>query len=454
MAGILDAVKTVVIVMMENRSFDHMLGHLSLENPASPVKGLKADALANGVYTNDYLDTPYPLYELGEDVELDSDIPHEWPAVATQLHWDGAAATFTMDGFVEAYAQAGNVTNAQCIPMGYFPSRLVPGTDFLAKEFCVCDNWFSPLPASTQPNRTMALCGDSAIATTHLQLIPIGLNIFEWMDDNTHKVRWRVYHDGFSFYTLYDRLLPRVIGPEFRRFNTFHSDMMADPAADDPQVIIVEPCYESAPHFGTQQANDNHAPLAVGHGEDFLRQVYMGVTANAERWGSTVMILCYDEHGGFYDHVPPPSISYKTTGDDPVTFSNLGPRVPGIIVSPFVMPGSVFSGLLDHTSILQFMAEKFGNGAPFSATVEQRREQQIGSISDVLSEQAVRPIPPVPTQTMTVTTVLGKQLTAKPPEPMEQAFANAANQLMAQYPDPANTVYPELKAWKDGQERK
>jgi phospholipase C len=230
--------------------------------------------------------------------------------------------------------------------------------------------------------------------------------------------------------------------------------MLAAPAADDPQVIIVEPCYESAPHFGTQQANDNHAPLAVGHGEDFLRQVYLAVTANAERWASTVMILCFDEHGGFYDHVPPPRIGYTTTGDEAVTFSNLGPRIPGIVISPFAAAGSVFSGLLDHTSILQFLAEKFGNGALFSPTVEQRREQQIGSISAVLSEQPARPIPPVPTLTMTVTTVLGKQLAAKPPEAMEQAFANAADQMMAQYPAQADATYPELKAWKDGQARK
>ena len=131
-----------------------------------------------------------------------------------------------------------------------------------------------------------------------------------------NKIRWRVYHDGFSFFSLYNSLWPFVFGEQFRRTEFLYPDMLHEPAGQAPQVIIIEPSYEDAPHLGSKHPNDNHAPLAVGWGEDFLRRTYQAVTANPEKWARTVMVLYYDEHGGFYDHVPPPPIGYTTTGQD------------------------------------------------------------------------------------------------------------------------------------------
>jgi phospholipase C len=447
MASILDEVKTIILVMMENRSFDHMLGHLTLENPALPIEGLKAESVADGSYSNHYKDTPYPPYPLVVDVELEADVPHEWNFVATQMHWDAAATKFAMDGFVQAYADAGNIPKQPCIPMAYFPSNLVPITTFLAKNFCVCDHWFSPIPTSTQPNRTMALCGDTAIFDTHTQLIPIGANMFDWME--TNNIRWKVYHDGFSFFALYDKLWRYVLGDNFSRFTNFYADQLLAPADDDPQVIIIEPCYEDAPHFGSQHPNDNHAPLAVGFGEDFLRQVYLAATANPQRWASTVMVLYYDEHGGFYDHVAPPAMPYTTTGDPSHAFTSLGPRIPGIIVSPFVAPGSIFSGVLDHTAVLQFLADKFTQGKPLCPNVTLRQSKGIHSLTEALSAQPPRPIVNIPPQPLSVQTSLGKYLPMAAPGNMELSFTNAADQLMQQQQPLAVKKYPELVAWKD-----
>jgi phospholipase C len=449
MANPLDQVQTVILLMMENRSFDHMLGHLTLDSPELPVEGLKAGSM--GDYTNDYLDTGYPVFPFANDQELDNDLPHEYNAVATQMQLNSITGTYTMHGFVEAYADAGYQVNPQCTPMGYFQQAQVPITDFLARNFCVCDHWFSPLPASTQPNRTMALCGDTPIFKTKTQLIDIQTNLFDWM--NANNIKWRVYHDGFSFYTLYPKLWPFVLGDNFKRFNTFYADQLIDPAPGDPQVIIIEPSYQDAPHFGSVHPNDNHAPLAVGFGEDFIRQAYLAATANSKRWAQTVMVLYYDEHGGFYDHVPPPAISYMTTESPDEKFLSLGPRIPGIVLSPWVAAGSAFSGTLDHTSVLQFLAEKFTPGSPFSTTVSNRKAAGIQSLTETLSQQDARPIPPVPTMQIPVETSLGKFLPTASPGDMEQSFTNAANALIAQQPQAAFATYPELVAWQDLQNK-
>src|SRR4030088_3025581 len=166
--------------MMENRSFDHMLGHLTLDNPELNIEGLRSDKMET--YTNDYLESPYPVYPIEVDQELEADLPHEMNDVATQMQWEKNQEVFTMHGFAEAYIRANpgiDPRNPQCIPMGYFKKEQVPISNFFARNFMVCDNWFSPIPTSTQPNRTMALCGDSPIYRTGPQLIDIGINIFE-----------------------------------------------------------------------------------------------------------------------------------------------------------------------------------------------------------------------------------------------------------------------------------
>ena len=445
MINVHEKVKTVVLVMFENRSFDHMLGHLSLEGTNPNIDGLKAPLTQ---YENLYMGDVYNPHKIDVDSALPFDIPHEWDYVAMQMAKSNVTQKFTMSGFVEAYAKATGLNpNPQTEPMGYFPSGMVPITSFLAQQYCACDRWFSALPTSTQPNRTMAFCGESPIFDTKTRITHTADSIFAWMERN--NIRWRNYHDGFSFFALYDNMWKYVLGNNFKDYEKLYLDMKSPVSANDPQVIIVEPTYADAPHIGSDRPNDNHAPLAIGWGEEFLRRTYEAVIANKERWGNTVMVVYYDEHGGFNDHVPPPLIPYTTVGDEPHTFASLGPRIPGIIVSPFTNSGSICHDVLDHTSVLQFLAEVFTPGKPYSASVNNRKNAGINSISAALTNNNPAPPPLPPTQAINVVSALGRSIATAPQGGMATSFELAANQMLDTRTDEMKEKYPELFQWRD-----
>jgi phospholipase C len=446
MANILDRVKTVVLLMFENRSFDHILGHLSFEKINTQIDGLHAP-LSN--FNNIFEGDTYDAYAIEGDTQLPFDLPHEYDEVAAQLSKSGVTGRFTMSGFVETYAKkTGSIPNVNCQPMGFFKSAQDPISSFLASRFCVCDRWFAPLPTSTQPNRNMGFFGDTNNHFTKAGLIDMENSIFDWM--TTNNIRWRVYHDGLSFFILYNKQWRHVFGNNFRRYEELAYDIMNEPEDVAPQVIIIEPSYQSAPHIGSDRPNDNHAPLAIGWGEEFLRNTYRALIANLKKWESTVMITYYDEHGGFYDHVPPPNISYQTKSDQPYNFESLGVRVPAIIASPLVKPGSVCRSQFDHTSVLQFLSEKFSPGKPVSETVTRRHEQGIASITDALNNDGQLWAPPQPPTTpINVQTVLGRTIQIAPDSDVEKSFEIAANEAIQQRPEETRQKYPELFLWKE-----
>jgi phospholipase C len=293
----------------------------------------------------------------------------------------------------------------------------------------------------------MAFTGDTNIHDTKLRMISINDSIFDWMDRN--GIRWRVYHDGLSFFALYPKLWKHVLGKNFRDYEFLYRDMLQEPAKTAPQVIIVEPSYQDAPHIGSDRPNDNHAPLAIGWGEEFLRRTYQAVIANTAKWQNTVMINYYDEHGGFYDHVPPPLIPYSVTGKSPFNFESLGPRIPGVIVSPLVKPGSVCHSIFDHTSVLQFLAEKFTPGKPYSTSVQKRGNLGIASISQALNNDLTWNPPPPPSQALNVRTALGRTIATAPVNDLEASFEMAANELLQKERAAVVKKYPELLLWKD-----
>lgn len=363
-----------------------------------------------------------------------------------------------MTGFVEAYAALTNSEPVQqADPMGFFASTTVPITSFLARNFCVCDQWHAPLPSSTQPNRTIAFCGSSEIFDTSSgpRLISCDDILFDWLE-RAH-IRWRVYHDGLSFFALYPRAWPYVLSDRFRDFEYYFHDMLTEPIETGPQVIIVEPSYNDGPHIGPDHPNDNHPPLAIGWGEDFLRRVYEAAVTNPNRWRKTALIHYYDEHGGFYDHVPPPDIGYQTNGNPSHTFKSLGVRIPNIIVSPYVDRGSVCHDLFDHTSVLQFLAEVFTPGTPYSREVEERKAKGIKSISVALGDAPRADIPAAPSQQIRVESALGGAVRVRPANDLQASFELAAEKLMTAYPDASAKKYPDLFQWKaavDAERRK
>jgi phospholipase C len=435
----LNLIKTIVVVMMENRSFDHLLGYLSMAPYNWPnVDGLRDDpawkARVSSLYNNS-LFPPVPLID-PYDVMV-ADPPHERDDIALQMG-TSVNGVFPMNGFVTNYTKAKGaptVNPGDAVPvMGYFTPAQVPITDFLAQNFAICDHWFCSLPAGTQPNRLMSMSGFSNIDVNHYGL-PKQDTVYDWL--NAHNIRWRVYHEGLPFFMMMPKWIPDILaGHHFRPLAKLWDDVQNEPPGEFPQVIFVEPMYTDAPHLGV--SFDDHAPSAVKGGQQFLLEVYRALSLVPEVWKGTVMIVDYDEHGGFFDHVsppalrtdPPPGASYTRS------FETLGMRVPGFVVSPLVQPRTVFNPVLDHTSVLKFIAQKFGNGQPYSDVVDRRA---VGSILDVLNLDSPRAdIPTAPP----LIDYLNKQPPAagytpgtSPASPISQAFKNALDSIRGQPPD-------------------
>lgn len=356
-------IKTIVVVMMENRSFDHLLGYLSLPPENRPnVDGLKNTAGWLDKVTNSYQGTQYPPFPLTDPYHpIDADPPHERSDIALQMGKQ-TGGLFPLDGFIANYAAAPekpavNNTNKKPPVMGYFTADQVPVTDFFAKNFAICDHWFSSIPAGTQPNRLMAMGGFTTIDVNHT-IIPEQELVYDWLTRN--KVRWRVYHESIPFFGLMPKWLPDILREDhFRPFARFYDDVQNELPDEFPQVIFVEPTYTSAPHIDLPR--DDHAPSAIKGGQEFLLEVYRALTRSQDVWNSSVMVVTYDEHGGLFDHVSPPAVKTQPpAGSSYKSFETLGLRVPAFVISPFVKPGSVFNKTLDHTSVLKFIGQKFG----------------------------------------------------------------------------------------------
>ncbi len=441
----LDQFQTIVIVMMENRSFDHVLGHLSMARFGNrkDVEGL-VDPETNFDYTNFLNGQGYQPFEL-KDGPLLHDLPHSRASVATQLAKTGTR--FTMSGFADAYFQQSGSKVNDPPSLGFLSPVDTSISSFLAAQYAVCDNWFAPLPTDTQPNRSMAYSGYSLIENTKPRLIPTVKEsfVFEWL--NSRNVSWRVYHCGISFFTLFERFHEEVLGPNFRSFRHFPADFESESAAEMPSVIFIEPEYSDSPtHFGWTP-NDNHPPTPIGPGENFLRDIYNLLTRDSAKWNRTLLITTHDEHGGFFDHVPPLAISAVVPPHAlfSTAFESTGPRVPALIASPWISPGTVFKGSMDHTSILQLLSEKFAGTPDYNDEVARRRKLGIQSVSQVLAEPLAQPrtdIPSPPRETISSTIAQTPRL--EPQTDSQQAFSAAAKDLLRYDRKRALEKYPEL----------
>ena len=392
----LNQIKTIVVVMMENRSFDNLLGYLTLPpHNRSNVAGLGTDPEWGAKVASSFNGAKYPPFLLTDPYDtIDADPPHERGPIAVQM---GAVANgaFAMDGFVTNYASAKGAkavaSGSQPPVMGYFTAEQAPVTDFFAEKYAICDHWFSSLPAGTQPNRLMAMSGFSKIEVNEVPL-PDQELIYDWLTQN--KIRWRVYHEDMPFFSMMLRWVPDILSENhFRPLARLFDDVQNEPPDELPQVIFVEPTYTDAPHLGL--SSDDHAPSAIKGGQKFLLEVYRAMTRVPDVWKGTVMVVTYDEHGGFFDHVSPPAIKTDPPpGASYPSFNSLGVRVPAFVLSPFVKPGTVYSKLLDHTSILKFIGQKFGPGGRYSNVVDNR---PVGSVMDVLNASAPNvPSAPIP----------------------------------------------------------
>ncbi len=441
----LSLVDTIVFLMMENRSFDHMLGHLSLSGSMPQVDGLHAP-LDQDQYANPHDGRVYHPFEM-RDGRLESDVPHNREHIPTQFAYSETSGRYEMNGFARGYFEYRPQADINITPpsLGILPAADVPISTFFAEKFAICDRWFSSLPTGTPPNKLMSLTGRSRVEDVGLGIAPSDNLVTDWL--TRRNIRWRVYHDGLPFFALLGRLDVMFDRDLFRPFDRFADDVLNESDDEFPQVILIEPAYEAGPLLGGRPRNDDHAPTPVSFGQVFQRRLYEALTANAERWSKTVLIITYDEGGGFYDHVEPLEIGYAPPGNEYEAFTTTGPRVPGLVVSPLVSENRIYSENLDHSSFLQLIAERFAPGeGGYSHEVNLRADQGFRSLSDVLDLAAPRTdIPEAPAfEAPPFDSALARIL---PDSPIELLFDFAARKMIGESPPEAKDALPELWDW-------
>jgi len=242
---------------------------------------------------------------------------------------------------------------------------------------------------------------------------------------------------------------PWLLTDRFRSVTRLADDMQNESPDSFPQVIIVEPDYRDSPVHLSGQANDNHPPLPVHFGEIFIKQVYDALTANPARWAKSLLVLNHDEHGGFFDHVPPLRVPFAAPPGASFTmgpFTSTGPRVPALLISPYAPRGVAAHGLYDHTSVLQMLADRFDtSGAPYSDYVDARRHapDPIASVTEALSPDARADIP----RLAPIAGAAPPVSAAGPPTEGQKSFAAALLALARAKGQAVLRKYPQIASW-------
>ena len=364
----------IVVLMMENRSFDHMLGYLSLEKSRGDIDGLSGPLENTNPVPGSQ--TPQEIFELDfGNILVDPDHSH---AGTLEQIADGE-----MSGFVASYLKKDPAPGAHDQVMGYYNDRFLNMFDFLAQEYKICDRWFCSHPGPTYPNRFISLSGQ----TPALNNIEIGGDLAGAVKDRTifdvltaNGVSWNYVESNIAFLRMFDRYRvdERNIIQRTQFLNMARGGQL-------PAVTWIDP------NFGEleidNEANDDHPPADVRQGQILIHEIYKALTANRAQWNRTLFIITYDEHGGFYDHVPPHGLdpaadpAVPKIHPDGTTF--YGPRVPTFLISPWVARGSATSEIFDHTSILKSILVNFVG--PEAATQE-LLGGRVDAAADILAE--------------------------------------------------------------------
>jgi phospholipase C len=315
-----------VIMMQENRSFDHYFGRLPAAGHAD-VDGIPANA-SNPDAQND------PVFAFHTEQYCIEDVAHSWNA--SHLQYNGGLN----DQFVITNDPGGERA------MGYMEESDLPFYYGLAKTFAIGDRFFCSLLGPTFPNRFYFLTGTSDGRINNRLDAYTRESIFDRLNDA--GVSYKIYSAQFAFALLLGE-------PQ-----TPLADFFTDAAAGTlPQVSYVDPA------FFFEAQNDEHPPSNPQLGQQFVESIYNALVASPN-WPSSALIITYDEHGGFYDHVPPPPACIPD--DVPpelgpnsfvAEFDRYGFRVPIIVASPWAKPGHVSHQVYDLTSILRLLQLRF-----------------------------------------------------------------------------------------------
>jgi phospholipase C len=418
----LQRIEHIVVLQLENRSFDHMLGYLAHAGNELPDRGeldTKVDGLAGA--TNSYRGTTYGAEILDEEVfdQQHLDPPHGDAEVRQQI------ANGEMTGFLDVWAA--KLTNAGGLPllrsikrvlakllrkatpdadpaklkavMRYMPREKLPVFDHLARHFCVCDRWFCSVAGPTMPNRFFSLAGthDGEMNNVKLLFLKKGKfkSLFQEIED---QKMWRWYSSDPAILRAVDGKYRLDIDPEYDHFayfdectevqkRTFLSDVLHDNQL--PEVAWVDPNFALkdqdklvGPVLGLLDgpgSNDDHPPSRVIEAQRLVNKIYEAL-GRSKYWDNTLFVVYYDEHGGFYDHVAPPD--------------GMGPRIPALVIGGRVKRG-VCHDQFDHASLIKTILLRFGREGSLDRMPE--RVAAAKDLSSILREDdEVVPFVPVP----------------------------------------------------------
>ncbi|KAL6010099.1 Phosphatidylglycerol/phosphatidylinositol transfer protein [Asimina triloba] len=432
-------IKTVVVLVMENRSFDHMLGWMKRLNPSiDGVTGAESNRLST-------TDPNSPRFYFKDQAQyVDPDPGHSFQAIREQIFGsnDTSASPPPMNGFAQqAYSMTGSTNMSENVMNG-FPADMVAVYKALVEEFAVVDRWFASVPSSTQPNRLYVHSGTSNGATSNIPSVQMmALDSGRWTNPSSgawldvlksSKKYWGVHMhgggcidkkishptksllalgypqrtifenldaEGLSFGIYYQNIPATLFYRNLRKLKylpKFHSyDLAFKNHAQHgklPNYVVVEQRYMDSK---LTPANDDHPSHDVYQG-----RLYETLRASPQ-WNQTLLVITYDEHGGFYDHVPTPSRNVPSpddiVGPEPFLFKfdRLGVRVPTILVSPWIEKGTVVHGPngspspsseYEHSSIPATVKKLFNLSSPFLT----KRDAWAGTFEGVLTRTEPR----------------------------------------------------------------
>ena len=336
----------VVLLMMENRSFDHLLGWLP-----------GADGKQAGLKYPDLTGTLHPTWDLGADYQSCNfkGPAHQWDDGVAQLNHG------TGDGFLFTQVETGQQTPTDLWPIGYFTKDAVPILGSLAQQYTTFDKYFSSLNAGTWPNRLYQHAAATDVDITGI-FLPNG---FAVPGSKIQTTIWdRLAGAGLTGgYYSYGEPMTAV-------FDSKKYDAISHPVDDFfsaakngtlPNVSFLEPDYtEVSEQAGT--SNDDHPWGSIRSGEGYIQKVYDAVTGGPQA-DKTVLVINFDEWGGFYDHIVPPTVEDDNVNPNPgphPDYHQLGFRVPCIVVSPWSPATIVSDGPYEHCSILRMIEWRWG----------------------------------------------------------------------------------------------
>ena len=428
-ASRLNKIEHLVVLMLENRSFDSMLGMLGryYEKPEM------FDGLTGSETNPDADGRPVGITNVrgtDDDLAIPRTNPAEaWRDMNEQLFgtqtMEPPNTAPTMDGFVKSYMRYSNPLKPRepSHAMHYFMPDQVPVLSRLALEFAVCDRWFASAPCETWPNKFFLHTGTAKDASNpaasgyednkyEYSAAPLLSNdwwswmqawvavvipyfapetlafgsptIFARLDKAGLKNPWKLYYSDFlQASTIRDVVSQIARESHFyatKRIVHFDDFLTDCKNGSLPSYSVIEPAY----YLGAK--NDQHPPKSIGPGEELIASVYNALRSGPQ-WPSTMLVIIYDEHGGTYDHVPPPAaVPPDSISTAPFNFDRYGVRVPAVIVSPYIRPRTILRPPVgaqypfDHTSILSTLRNRYSLGSPLT-----KRDEVAPDLESVLN---------------------------------------------------------------------